>query len=161
MSNFNNNNKSAWNSSSNQWNISSETSKNIDKSAWNSSSNKWNSSLNPSKNIDEHGKQSSLEEDSVKIIGTRPPTSYHVSPIVQNIVISNKNRFSEKIPDHNWQNFRQHDSLYYQPKPALKNHRQQYLNDRRIQQASSKNDYDIAKEVAHGIIRSGIPTPEK
>ena len=45
--------------------------------------------LNPSKNIDEHGKQSSLEEDYVKIIGTRPPISCYVSPIGQNIVTPN------------------------------------------------------------------------
>ena len=96
MSNFNNNNKILWNSSSNLWNISSNPSKNIDEIAWNSSSNQWNSSLNPSKNIDEHGKQSSLEEDSVKIIGTRPPISFYVSPIDQNKVIPSTNCFIEK-----------------------------------------------------------------
>ena len=79
MSNYNNNYKIAWKISSNPWNSSSNPSKNIDESAWNSSSNQWNSSSNPSKNIYEHGKQSSLEEDSVKIIGNRPPISCHVS----------------------------------------------------------------------------------
>ena len=59
----------------------------MDESAWNSSSNQWNISSDPSKNIDEHGKKSSLEDDPVKIIGTRPPISFHVSTIAQNIVI--------------------------------------------------------------------------
>ena len=49
-----------------------------------------NSSSDPSKNIDENGKQSSLEEDSARIIGTRPAISSHVSPIGQNIVIPKK-----------------------------------------------------------------------
>ena len=89
MSNFNNNNKSAWNSSSNSYNISSNTPKNIDASDWNSLSNKWYNSLNPSKNIHEHGKQSFLEDDSVKNIGTRPPIRCNKSPISQNIVIQN------------------------------------------------------------------------
>ena len=80
----------------NPWNSSSNTSKNIDVSDWNISSKQWYSSLNPSKNIDEHGKQSSLEEDSVKIIGTRPPISCHVSPIGQNIVVPNKNNQGKK-----------------------------------------------------------------
>ena len=123
MSNFNNNNKSAWNSSSNPWKNLSNTSKNIYASDWNSLSKKWYSSLNPSKNIDEHGKQSSLEEDSVKIIGTRPPISCHVSTIGQNLLIPNTNRFSEKIPDHDQQNHRQHYSSYYQAQPAVKNDR--------------------------------------
>ena len=48
------------------------------------------------KNIYEHGKQSSLEEDSVKIIGSRSPIRCHVSPIGQNIVIPNTNGFSKK-----------------------------------------------------------------
>ena len=56
---------------------------NIDEIARNSSSNRCNSSLNPSKKINEHGKQSSLEEDSVKIIDTRQQISFHVSPIIQ------------------------------------------------------------------------------
>ena len=56
---------------------------NIDEIEWNSSSNRCNSSLEPSKNIDEHGKQSSLEENTVKIIDTRQQISFHVSPIVQ------------------------------------------------------------------------------
>ena len=37
MSNFNNNNKSAWNSPSNPWKSSLNTSKKIDTSDWNSS----------------------------------------------------------------------------------------------------------------------------
>ena len=80
MSNYNNNNKSAWNSSS-----------------------------NPSKNINKHGKQSYLEEDSVIIIGIRPEISSHMSPIGQNIVIPKTNRFSEKRPDHNWKYRGQHN----------------------------------------------------
>ena len=56
---------------------------NIDEIEWNSSSNRCNSSLEPSKKVDENGKQSSLEEDSVKIIDTRQQISFHVSPIVQ------------------------------------------------------------------------------
>ena len=56
---------------------------NIYEIAWNSSSNRCNSSLEPSKKVDENGKQSSLEEDSVKIIDTRQQISFHVSPIVQ------------------------------------------------------------------------------
>ena len=116
--------------------------------------------INPPKTIDEHIKQSSLEEDSNKIIGTRTPISCHVLPIGQYIVISNTNGFSEKIPDHNRKNCRQHDSSYYQPQPTVQNHRQKYRNDRRIQQDASKNDYDRDKGVAHGMICSGIPTPE-
>ena len=50
---------------------------------------KWKISFEYSKDIDEHGKQSSLEDYSIKIIGTRPPISSHVSPIGQNIVIPN------------------------------------------------------------------------
>ena len=88
--------------------------------------------------MDKHGKQSFLEDYSVKIIGTRQPISFHVSPIGQNIVIPNTNRFSEKIQDHNRKNCRQHDSSYYQPQPAVQNHHQQYRNGRRIQQASYK-----------------------
>ena len=84
-----------------------------------------------------------------------------MSHIGQNIVIPNTNDFSKKILDHNWQNCRQQDSLYYQPQPAVQNHYQQYLNDKIIQQASYKNDYDRYKGVSHGIICSGIPTPEK
>ena len=161
MSNYNNNNKSAWNSSSNPWNSSSDLSKNIDKSECKSSSNPWNSSSNPSRNIDEHSKQSSLEEGSVIIIGTRPPISCHVSPIGQNIVIPNRNCSSEKRAYHNRKSCGQHDSLYYQPRTAIHNHRQQYCHDRRIQQASYKNYYNRDKGVAHGMIYSGIPTPEK
>ena len=52
--------------------------------------------ITPPPKIDEHGKQSSLEEDSIKIIGTRPPISFHVLHIVQHIVITNTNGFSEK-----------------------------------------------------------------
>ena len=90
MSNFNNNNKSACNSSSNPWNISSNNFTNIYASDWNISSKKWYSSLNTSKNIDEHCKHSSSEEDFVKIICTRPPISCHEPPIGQNMVIRKK-----------------------------------------------------------------------
>ena len=82
-----------------------------------------------------------------------------MSLIGQNIVIPNTNSFSEKIPDHNRQNRRQHDSLYYQSQPAVQNHRLQYCNDIIIQQASYKNDYDKDKGVAYGMIYSVIPTP--
>ena len=119
MSNFNNNNNSACNSSSNPWNISSNTFKNIDASDWNNLSKKWYSSLNSSKNIDEHGKNSSLEEDSVKIVGTRRPISFHESPIGQNIVIPNKNCSREKRLYHDRKNCRQHDSFYYQPQHGV------------------------------------------
>ena len=44
-----------------------------------------------------------------------------MSPIVQNIVIPKKNRFSEKRPDHNWKYRGKHYSLYYQPQPAMYN----------------------------------------
>ena len=44
----------------------------------------------------EHGKQSPLEEDSVRIIGTRPKISSHVSPIGQNIVIPKTNRLVKR-----------------------------------------------------------------
>ena len=108
-SKFNNNNKSTWNHSSNLWNISSNTSKNIDARDWNRSSNQWYSSLNPSKNIDEHVKQSSLEEDPVIFIGTRPPISCRESSIGQNIVIPNTNHFKGKVPDRDRQNSIQHD----------------------------------------------------
>ena len=108
-----------------------------------------------------HGKQSSLEEDSIKIIGTRPPISFRVSPIGQDIVIPNTNCFIEKIPDHNQRTRIQHDYSYYQPQPAVQNHRQQFSHDRMIQQASYKNDYYRDEGVAHGMIHSGIPTLEK
>ena len=85
-------------------------------------------SFESSKDIDEHGKKLSLEDYSIKIIGTRPPISSCVSPIGQNIVIPNTNSFSGKIPDHNRQTCRQHKS-YYQPQPAIQNHFQQYLCD--------------------------------
>ena len=102
MSNSNNKIKSAWNSSSNPWNISSNNSKNIDASDWNSQSNKWYIAFNPSKKFDEYVKQSSLEEHSFKTIGTRPTITCHVSPIGPNVVIPNTNRFREKKPDHDW-----------------------------------------------------------
>ena len=161
MCNFNNNNKSACNSLSNPWTSPSKTSKNIDASGCNSSSNKWYSSLNPYKNIDEHGKKSYLKYDSVEIIDTRPPTSCHVSPIVQNIVIPNNNCFRERIPDNDRKNCRQNDSSYHQPQPTVQYSHHQYINARRVKQYSYKNDYDREKGVAHGMICSGIPTPEK
>ena len=108
-----------------------------------------------------HGKQSSLEEDSIKIIGARSPISFCVSPIGQDIVIPNPNCFIEKIPDHNQKTRIQQDYSYYQPQPAVQNHRQQFSHNRIIQQASYKNDYDRDKGVAHGMIRSGTPTLEK
>ena len=77
-----------------------------------------------------------MAEDSVKIIGTRPPISCHVSPIGQNIVITKKNRCSENIPDHNRHSPRKYDSLYYQPQPAMHNNRQNYFHDKIIKQAS-------------------------
>ena len=117
--------------------------------------------IKTSKNIDEYGKQSSLEEDSVKIIGTRPKISYHESPIGQTIEIQNPNRFREKWPDNDRKNCRQHDYLYYQPQHGVQNHRKRYSNDRIIQRASYKNDYDRNKGVAHGMILSGTHTPEK
>ena len=119
----------------------------------------WNSPSIPSKKIDEHDKQSSLEEDTVRIIGTRPSISSHLSPIVQNIIIPKTNHFSEKRPDHDWQYRGQHDSLYYQPQPDIHNHRQHYCHDRRIQQSFSQNYYDSDKGEAHGMIHSGITTP--
>ena len=69
---------------------------NSDKSSRNISSKKWNISLKPSKKVDESWKQSSLEEDSVTIIGTRPQISCYVSPIGQNVVIPNRNSRSKK-----------------------------------------------------------------
>ena len=102
----------------------------------------WNSSSNPSKNIDENGKQSSLEEYYVRIIGTRLPISSHVSPTGQNIVFPKTYRFSKKRPDHNWKSCGQHDYSYYQPQPYIQNHSQHYRYHRRIQQASSKQYYD-------------------
>ena len=68
-----------------------------------------------------------------------------MSPIDQNIVIPKNNRSSEKIPDHNRQYHRQHNSLYYQPQPAVQNQHQQYRHDIIIQQDSYKNDYDREK----------------
>ena len=70
-----------------------------------------------------------------------------MSPIGQNIVIPNTNRFSEKIPDHNRKNCRQHDSLYYQPQPVVQNHRQQHSCDRIFQQDSYENNYDMNKGI--------------
>ena len=66
-----------------------------------------------------------------------------------------------KKSDHDWKNCRQNYFSYYQPQPAVQNHRQQYRNDRRMEQASHKNNYDGDKGVSHGMICSGIPTPEK
>ena len=43
----------------------------------------------------------------------------------------------------------------------VQNHRQQYCYDRIIQQYSYKSYYYRDKGVAHGMIHSGIPTPEK
>ena len=51
--------------------------------------------------------------------------------------------------------------MYYQPQPTKYNYRQNYFQDRRIQQACSKNEYDIKKIRKHGNIHSGIPTPDK
>ena len=82
-----------------------------------------------------------------------------MSHIGQNIVIPNKNCFIEKITYHNQKNCIQHDYLYYQPQPAVHNHRQQYRNDRIIEQASYKNDYDMYKGVEYGMIRSAILAP--
>ena len=161
MSNFSNKNKSARHRSSIPLNISSNTSKKIDASDWKSSPNKPYNSLNSSKKVDEHGKKSSLEDDPIKIIGTRPPISCHESPIGQNIVIPNTYNYWEKIPDNDWQNRSQHNFSYYQPQPGVQNHRQKYLNDRIVQQTSFKNDYHRYKGVAHGIICSGLPTHEK
>ena len=67
----------------------------------------------------------------------------------------------QKRLDHYQKKRRQHYSSYYHPQPVIQNHRQQYLNYRRIQQASYKNDYDRDKGVVHGMIFSGIPKPEK
>ena len=36
-----------------------------------------------------------------------------------------------------------------------------FYNDRIIQKYSYKNNYDRDKRVAHGMINSGIPKPEK
>ena len=47
------------------------------------------------------------------------------------------------------------------PQTGVQNHCQQYSNDTTIQRFSLKNDYDREKGVAHGMILSGIPTPEK
>ena len=84
-----------------------------------------------------------------------------MSPIGQNIVIPKTNRFSEKRPDHNQQSRGQHNFLYYQPKPYLHNHIQQYRCDIIIQQSSYKDNYDRDKRVAHGIIHGGMPPPGK
>ena len=51
--------------------------------------------------------------------------------------------------------------MYYQIQNAVQNHRQQYRHERIIQRASYQNDYDREKGVSHGMINSGIPTPEK
>ena len=82
-------------------------------------------------------------------------------PLSKNIVIPNTNCFSEKIPDHNQKTGRQHDYSYYQPQPAVKNHRQQHRHNKIIQQNSYQNDNDRDKGVAHGMIHSVITTPEK
>ena len=84
-----------------------------------------------------------------------------MSPIGQNIGIPKTNRFSEKIPDHNWQSHGQHDHLHYQPQHAIHNHSQNYHHDRKIQQSYSKDDYDRDKGGSHGMIHSGVLTPEK
>ena len=41
------------------------------------------------------------------------------------------------------------------------NHRQQYCNDIIIQQAYLQKKYDRDNGISHGMIHSGIPTPEK
>ena len=161
MSNFNNNNKNAWKISSNLWNISSKPSKNIDESAWNSSPNQRSSSLNPSKNIDRHGKQSSLEKDFVKIIGTRPPISCRVSPIGQNIVIPNTNCFIKKdqtiigkIVDNTIHNIINHNRRYRTTVNSI-------VIIEEFNKIFYQNDYDTDKGVVHGMTRSEITTPEK
>ena len=93
------------------------------------------------------------------MIVTMPEISSYVSPIGQNIAIPNF--FNWKRPDHNCKSCGQHDYSYYQPQPSIHNHRQKYHNGRRIQQDSSKNDYDRHKGVSHGMIHGGITTPEK
>ena len=52
----------------------------------NNNRSEWNSSSNTYKKINEHGKNSFLEEVSVRNIGTRPDIFSHVSPIGQNKV---------------------------------------------------------------------------
>ena len=73
----------------------------------------WTSSSKHSKMIGQNGKKSSLVEDHVRTIGTRPPISSHVSPIGQNMIIPKKNCFSKKRTDHDCQSCGQHYSLYY------------------------------------------------
>ena len=90
------------------------------------------------------------------MIGTTPEISTSFSPTVRNIVIPQTNCFSERKPVHDWQYFGKRissyyqpepdtDSLYYPQQPAKYNQRQQYCQDRRTQQACSKNDYDREK----------------
>ena len=67
----------------------------------------------------------------------------------------------KKILYNNRQTRRKHDNSYYQPQPAVQNHRQQYCHDIINQQDSYQKDYDRGKGVAHGMIHSGIPTPGK
>ena len=51
----------------------------------------------------------------------------------------------------------QHDTSYY--KPDNYNQRQQYSNDRTIQQDTYRNDYDRGKLERRSSIHSGITSP--
>ena len=125
-----------------------------------------------SKKINEHGKKIAVKEEDIIIISTTPEISTIFSPIGRNVSIPQTHHFSERKKDHNWKSCGQHnssdyqpqpttDSSYYQPKLASYSQRQQYCQDRIIQQDRSKNGYDRDKMGKHGNIHSGIPTPDQ
>ena len=87
------------------------------------------------------------------MIGTNSAISTRFSPIVINIVIPQTNIFGERKTDHNWKSHGQHNSSYYQPKPAKYNQLQQCCGDKGTQQACFKNYYDRNKVVKHGNIQ--------
>ena len=78
----------------------------------------FNSATKSSKKIKEHVNKSHVEDEDIIIIGTTPEISTRFSTIGRNIVIPQKNRFSERKPDHNWQSSGRGNSSYYQPQPS-------------------------------------------
>ena len=59
--------------------------------------------------------KSPVEDDEIKIIGTRPEISRKFSPIVINVEIPQTHRFSERKSYRNFQSCGKHDSSYYHP----------------------------------------------
>ena len=58
-----------------------------------------------------------MEDEEIRIIGTIPAISTSFSPIRRNVVILQKNRFSERKIVHNCEYLGQQNLSYYQPQP--------------------------------------------